>query len=237
MGKAPQSQDLVAISERVLIDWRSGMLGSLMPVLDEQGVSVDLVALDAAFLRAQASARASMPGRFNEFLRRVYLHLAHDFALAPRREDVERFVTDATRWLPSTHAASLLERVRNHQCEVAWIGESSPSLARSWRTRLGEPFDMIVDGDESVDGVDVRGAMFRWLERSERPQRYLRYIGEANEERAHLAARLGVQVFIWEPDTTWRRGQKESENWTRGGLVALEDWFARTTLARDGACT
>lgn len=141
----PADAPALAWDERALIDWEAGIRAGVHTWLGSERPTPGSKELGEALARAESSARASTPASFLEWMRRVYLSLAQDLAFAPRQGDLLDLESRLLEFLPRAGVVQRLTALRKAGFVLAWLQESESSIASQWRSKIGVPFQTVIE--------------------------------------------------------------------------------------------
>lgn len=141
----PAEMPVLAWDERALIDWEAGIRAGVHAWLGPGRPTPGSQELADALARAESSARASTPASFLEWMRRVYLSLAQDLAFAPRQSDLLDLESRLLDFLPRAGVVQRLSALRKAGFALAWLQESESSIASQWRSKIGVPFQSVIE--------------------------------------------------------------------------------------------
>jgi len=144
-----------------LIDWESGILVALQPLLARTGGIYPRVAMEA-FARNESAQQAETPGMiYPDLLALVHRRLAREWG-APMPEDAHRrFGASVADWPAFPDSAAALQYLGQHYGLVILSNVDRASFAASNR-RLGVTFDAVYTAQD-IGSYKPNPANFRYL--------------------------------------------------------------------------
>lgn len=129
-----------------LIDWESGILVAMLPLLRGHGLQLASDTILAAYARAEAAAEQGPYVSYREVLRRTFTGMADDLGFAPRREEVETLVRSLAQWEPFPDTVACLRRLGTRY-RLGIISNVDEDLFEVTRAHLEVDFDFVVTAD------------------------------------------------------------------------------------------
>lgn len=126
-----------------LIDWESGILHALRPLVGRAGIALDDNAILAGFAAQESAQQAATPDMpYAELLTRVHARLAGAWGVAEDPAEDARFGASVGDWpaFPDTVAALQALRQRYRLVILSNVDRASFQVTRQ---RLGVPFDAV----------------------------------------------------------------------------------------------
>ena len=166
-----------------LIDWESGIVASLQPLLARLGTTRSRDAALAAFARHETRLEATHPAmRYCDLLVLVHDALAHEWGAAPDAAESRRFGASVGDWPAFADTATSLAYLRRHYRLVILSNVDRDSY-RASSARLGVDFDAVFTG-EDIGSYKPDPRSFAWaIER-------LAAMGVARSQILHTAQSL-----------------------------------------------
>ena len=144
-----------------LIDWESGILVALQPLLARVGGIYPRVALET-FARHETAQQAETPALlYPDLLTQVHRRLAREWGAPMSEDDHRRFGASVPNWPPFPDSAAALQYLKHHYRLVILSNVDRASFAASNR-RLGVTFDAIYTA-EDIGSYKPNPANFRYL--------------------------------------------------------------------------
>jgi 2-haloalkanoic acid dehalogenase type II len=180
-----------------LVDWESGILAAMQPVLARHGVEFTAEGVLQAFARSEAAVEAGPYVPYREVLRRTFTGMAADLGFAPREEEVGTLVRSLPAWPVYGDTPASLRALQRHM-KVGIISNVDDDLFASTVGGLGITPDFVVTAMQ-VAAYKPSRELFDVAE-----QRCAAYLGgdrgrwmHAAQSRFHdilTARRLGLQT-------------------------------------------
>jgi 2-haloacid dehalogenase len=131
-----------------LIDWESGILAALRPLLGKLGGKVDDEAALAAFARHESALEKAQPGlNYRKILAACYRGLAQEWNVGITEAEAERFGNSVPDWPAFADSAAALAYLKQHYKLVILSNVDRASFAES-NKKLGVTFDAICTAED-----------------------------------------------------------------------------------------
>ncbi len=131
-----------------LIDWESGILAGLRPLLDCLGGRVSDEAALAAFARHETAIEKEQPGlNYRKLLALTYRRLAEEWKACTGEVEAERFGNSVPDWPAFADSAASLAYLKQHFKLVILSNVDRASFAES-NKKLGVTFDAICTAED-----------------------------------------------------------------------------------------
>lgn len=182
-----------------LIDWETGLLAALAPLLERLEGRVGAEEALEAFARHESAQEGETPAiRYPGILERVFRRLAGEWGVEATVAEAERFGASVPDWPAFPDSAAALGRLHDHYRLVILSNVDRASFAGSAR-RLGVEFDAVFTA-EDVGSYKPDPANFRYLlrelgERGVAPDRILHTAQSLYHD--HLPARRLGLATAW----------------------------------------
>lgn len=145
-----------------LIDWESGILTALDPLLARLSAPLSRDAVLEAFGRHEAAEEAANPTlRYPALLAKVHRHLAEDWGIACDDAAADRFGASVADWPPFADSAVALTALKRH-CELVILSNVDRTSFAASNRRLGVAFDAVFTAEE-IGSYKPDPANFRYL--------------------------------------------------------------------------
>ena len=129
-----------------LIDWESGILAALRPLLNRSRVGED-AALEA-FARQESALQAAEPGlNYRKILAKAYRELAKEWKADASEAEAARFGESVPDWPAFSDSAQALAYLKQHYKLVILSNVDRASFAQS-NKKLGVTFDAICTAED-----------------------------------------------------------------------------------------
>ncbi len=156
-----------------LIDWESGIVTALQPLLSraKPGLARDVVL--EAFARHESTQEAKTPGMiYSDLLAVVHRRLAEEWGVQPNETEDARFGASVSDWPAFPDSPSALAYLKQHYKLVILSNVDRASFAASNR-RLGVEFDAVFTaqdiGSYKPDPANFRYMLARLVEQGTAP--------------------------------------------------------------------
>ena len=126
-----------------LIDWESGILGALRPVLAGHRITCPDEDLLAIYAEAEASAESEEYAPYREVLRRVMRSIGGRLRFAATVAEEECLAASIADWLPFPDTVAAL-RALQERYRLAIVSNIDDDLFRASAVRLEVPFDAVI---------------------------------------------------------------------------------------------
>ncbi len=130
-----------------LIDWESGILGALAPVLERHGVPVGEARLLRLYARHEAEQESGPYRRYRDVLRGVAEGIARELGFEPTAADLDALSDSVGRWPPFPDSAAALARLQTRYRLVILSNVDDAMFADSARL-LGVDFDGVITAQQ-----------------------------------------------------------------------------------------
>jgi 2-haloacid dehalogenase len=131
-----------------LIDWETGIVTALGPILARAGSPVDGDQVLAAFARHEATLETGPYLRYRDVLGRAARGVAADFGVTPTDEEVARFGGSVVDWPSFPDTPTALSRLAG-RFRLGVITNCDDDLFAASNRRLGVAFDWIVTAEQA----------------------------------------------------------------------------------------
>lgn len=129
-----------------LVDWETGILGALAPVLREQGIRVDVDEVLRAYARAESAEEAGPYRPYREVLRRTLAGMAKDLGFRVTGEIADVLVDSLPRWPLFADTTRALARLGQGRA-LGVISNVDEDLFAPVRTHLGVAIEHVVTAE------------------------------------------------------------------------------------------
>src|SRR3954452_8811542 len=131
-----------------LIDWESGILAGLRPLLSGSDAAISDDALLERYGAAEATIEAGPYRRYREVLARAAEQVARELGATPDDEALAAFGGSVVDWPAFPDSAAALARIKT-RFRLAGITNCDDDLFAASNRRLGVEFDAIVTAQEA----------------------------------------------------------------------------------------
>lgn len=129
-----------------LVDWESGILAAMVPLLRGHGLRHGSDVVLAAYARAEAAEAQGSYVSYREILRRTFTGMARDLGFAPHPSEVETLVASLAEWEPFPDTVESLQQLAKRY-RLGVISNVDEDLFEATRARLGVDLDLVVTAD------------------------------------------------------------------------------------------
>ena len=166
-----------------LIDWETGIVNALRPLLRKAPVGRSRDQVLASFARHETAQEAETPGMiYSELLGRVHRRLAEEWGIAASEADHQAFGGSVGDWPAFADTAGSLSYLKGFHKLVILSNVDRKSFARSLR-RLGVAFDAVYTA-EDIGSYKPDLGNFRYMIGA------LKRSGHAERDVLHIAQSL-----------------------------------------------
>ncbi|MCH8297316.1 MAG: haloacid dehalogenase type II [Chloroflexi bacterium] len=125
-----------------LIDWETGILSALRPILETHEVSAGHHALLELYGKAEAEIEAGPYRPYREILKEVLSRIGDVFGFEPSRKELESFSTSVMNWPAFTDSSQALRALAT-QYRLIILSNIDDDLFRFSQKLLGVEFDHV----------------------------------------------------------------------------------------------
>ncbi|WP_052557094.1 haloacid dehalogenase type II [Enhygromyxa salina] len=127
-----------------LIDWESGILAAMHPVISRHELVSRPDEVLAAYARAEAAVEAGAYMPYREVLRRTFAGMAKDLGFAPQADELETLVESLPTWHPFHDTVAGLRRLKAAGHKLAIISNVDEDLFVGTAQALQVEFDAVI---------------------------------------------------------------------------------------------
>ncbi|HEU0023024.1 MAG TPA: haloacid dehalogenase type II [Thermoleophilaceae bacterium] len=191
-----------------LIDWESGLLAALRPVLEAHGVESSDEELLEAYARHEAELEAGEYRRYREVLGRALRGIGLDLGFEPSAAEVEAFSGSVGDWPAFQDSAEALARL-HQRYRLAPITNCDDDLFALSAKRLGVDFDWVITAEQARSYKPSRRSFELAFETIDAPRERILHVAQSLYHDHVPAKELGMA-------TVWidRRGGREGSGAT-----------------------
>ena len=178
-----------------MIDWESGILAALRPVLDAHGVSRDDEKLLELFAHHEAALEAGPYLRYRQVLAGALRGIGTDLGFEPTAQEQETFGVSVERWPAFGDSPDALARLKR-RFKLGVITNCDDDLFAASNRRLGVEFDWVVTAEQvGAYKPDERG-FHEMFERTGLPRERILHVAQSLFHDHVTAKRLGL-ASVW----------------------------------------
>jgi 2-haloacid dehalogenase len=130
-----------------LIDWETGILRTVEPLLSKRGISTDAPAILRSFVAHEARWEAGPWQPYREVLRGVLAAMAHDFEITLTEVESDALAESLPLWSPFYDTVATLRELKK-QFRLVIVSNTDDALFAHTARRLEVPFDEVVTADQ-----------------------------------------------------------------------------------------
>lgn len=178
-----------------LVDWETGLLNALRPVLSRANVSVSDEILLEHYGAAESSVESDEFCRYREVLRRVLVRLGSVFGFAPTPEEKEAFAASVGDWPVFEDSQAALQRL-SKRFRLIILSNIDDDLFRGSERRLGVAFDHVFTAEQIGDYKPSRTNFEYLLAHSGVEAHEILHVAQSLYHDIDPANRLGLST-VW----------------------------------------
>ena len=130
-----------------LIDWETGILTALRPILATHGVRVEDDQALAAYAAAESAAEAGPYQVYAAVLRAALIGIGDRLGFSPVAEEADRFAASILDWPPFPDSVEALQRL-GRRYGLAALTNCDDALFAASSRRLGDPFSWVITAEQ-----------------------------------------------------------------------------------------
>ncbi len=178
-----------------LIDWESGILSSLRPVVGRTGTNADDETLLEHFARIESSIQAGSYRPYREVLADVLRSLGEELGFRPTDAEVKAFVASVVTWPPFSDTVAALTALRTRY-QLAVVSNVDDDLFDGSATLLEVPFDEVVTAQQVRSYKPARAHFDEALRRLGKPTSRVLHVAQSLFHDVVPARALGFSC-VW----------------------------------------
>jgi 2-haloacid dehalogenase len=132
-----------------LIDWETGLLGALRPILDAHGAAVGDEELLALYGRLEPEVEARPYQPYRDVLADVLRGIGDEHGFTPSDAEIQAFAGSVGSWPAFEDSVDALARL-GQSFRLGVITNCDDDLFAVSAQRLGEPFDWVVTAQQAL---------------------------------------------------------------------------------------
>lgn len=204
-----------------LIDWESGILAAMQPVLARHELVSNSSEVLRAYARAESAVEAGVYRPYREVLRRTFAAMAKDLGFAPQAGELETFVDALGSWPPFPDTVRSLRALARAGHRLAVISNIDEDLFEPSARALEVEFEFVITA-ASVGAYKPDPAVFEAaLARMGLAPAGLLHVAHSRFHDLATARRLGIQTVHVERDAG-RDGASATPELEPTGAAELE---------------
>ena len=174
-----------------LIDWESGILAALRPMLRAHGVARDGEEILELYARLESEAETGEYRTYRDVLRRVVDGVGHGWGFAPTPAERRSLEDALPEWEPFPDTVDALQRL-HRRYQLAIVSNTDDDLFAATAERLGIRFDAVVTAQQARAYKPALAIFQRALERIQQPASRILHIAQSLHHDIPPARRLGI---------------------------------------------
>jgi 2-haloacid dehalogenase len=178
-----------------LIDWESGILGALRPLLARHDVSLSDDRTLGLYAEAESAVEAGEFVKYREVLRRVVGEIGVNLGFAPSSSELDCIADSLKDWTPFEDTIDSLAKLKEAY-RLAIISNIDDDLFALSAVRLGVEFDSVITA-ESIGSYKPSALTFRSaIERIGVPPERILHVAQSVFHDIIPAKKLGLST-VW----------------------------------------
>ncbi len=174
-----------------LIDWETGLLDALRPILAANGVRVDDEEILQLHGQLESEIEAGPYRLYRDVLRQVLISLGDRLGFDPVAADADRFAASVGDWPAFRDSADALRRLAG-RFRLGVITNCDDDLFAASSRRLGDPFSWVVTAQQAASYKPSHRNFDLALERSGVPRERLLHVAQSLYHDHVPARELGL---------------------------------------------
>lgn len=130
-----------------LVDWETGILSALLPVLERHGVRFEGGALLTRYARLEAAVESGPYRRYRKVLQEVMAGLGEELGFAPDEDDLGALAASLGDWPVYADTAESLLQLRS-RFGLAIVSNIDDALLAATARRLPDCFDAVITAEQ-----------------------------------------------------------------------------------------
>ena len=178
-----------------LIDWESGILSALRPILSRRGIQAADGPILAAYAALEEKAEAGDYRPYLDVLRKVMLGIGDHFGFTPAADELDRLAVSIEQWPPFPDTVESLHLLKRRY-RLAIVSNIDDDLFSGSARRLEVPFDAVITARQ-VRSYKPRPLHFETaLERLNLARERVLHVAQSLFHDIEPAQRLGLST-VW----------------------------------------
>jgi len=130
-----------------LIDWESGILQALLPILFRRDVALSDGEILGLYAELEGKAEQGTYVKYREILRKVMRSFGEKFKFAPGEEELNALPDSVKNWKPFTDTVDALQKLKERY-KLAIISNTDDALFAETGKHLKVKFDWVITAEE-----------------------------------------------------------------------------------------
>ena len=161
-----------------LIDWESGILAALKPVLSKYGVEIDDERCLQAYAEFESAAESGAYMLYRQVLAECLKGFGRRYGFTPAPDELERFSESVGDWKAFPDTAAALQKLKQ-QYKLAILSNIDDDLFARSNRRLAVQFDYIVTAQQVRSYKPAHGHFDAILARSGLPKERILHVAQS----------------------------------------------------------
>jgi 2-haloacid dehalogenase len=174
-----------------LIDWETGILGALRPLVAQHGKKVADQALLELFGELEARLEAGPYLRYREVLRAVVRGMGERLGFTPSAAEADSLPASLAAWPPFPDTVAALRRLKSRY-QLAIISNTDDDLFAASAKLLEVPFDFVITAQQVGSYKPALGNFRVALERIGKPKAKVLHVGQSRHHDIAPARQMGL---------------------------------------------
>lgn len=187
-----------------LVDWESGILNAMGPVLRARVPDLGDEAILEAYAEAEARLEGGRYGRYREILQRVAGEMGNSFGVELDESECRILVGSVENWHPFPDTVESLERLKGRY-RLAIISNIDDDLFQKTAAMLSVPFDWVITAEQAGSYKPSKRNFEIALERIGRPKEEILHVAQSLYHDIAPARSLGIKN-VWVNRREGRKG-------------------------------
>lgn len=186
-----------------LIDWETGILNALRPVITHHGILLADQQLLEAYAQLEAEIEVEPYRIYRDVLREVVIRLGRRFRFTPTPREIDSLPESIRLWEPFPDTVAALQRLKNRY-KLAIISNIDDDLFAFSSAKMGDPFDYVITAQQARSYKPSHHNFELALQRIGLPREQLLHAAESLFHDIAPTRALGISN-VW----VYRRAGKE----------------------------
>jgi len=130
-----------------LIDWESGILQAILPILFRRDVALSDNEILQLYAELEAKAETGTYVKYREVLRKVMQGFGEKFKFVPREEELNALPDSVKNWKPFPDTVDALQKLKE-RFKLAVISNTDDALFAETARHLRVKFDWVITAEE-----------------------------------------------------------------------------------------
>ena len=178
-----------------LIDWETGILGALRPLVAKHGKKVSDQELLALYGELEARVEAGEYKRYREILRQVVRAMGERFGFQATEAEMDSLPDSLGAWPPFPDTVAALRRLKSRY-QLAILSNTDDDLFAQTAKRLEVPFDFVITAQQAGSYKPSLNNFRLALKRVGRPKEKVLHVGQSRHHDIAPAHELGLKNVL-----------------------------------------